>query len=48
MIDILSMINKDVDHSMIEIVYMYYGSNYDYDNKWTMTIEALVNYSLKA
>lgn len=44
MIDILSMINKNVDHSMIEIVYMYYGSNYDYDDKWTMTIEALVNY----
>lgn len=44
MIEVLSMINKDVSSSMIKILYMYYGSYYEYDSDWTMTVESLVDY----
>lgn len=44
MMEILLMIDPDVDRSMVETVYLYYGSYYEYDETWTMTIESLVDY----
>ncbi|MDO4963393.1 MAG: MMPL family transporter, partial [bacterium] len=44
MIDILSKINKDLDKSLVELIYIYYGSTYYYDSNFTMSIESLVNY----
>ena len=44
LMEILSKLTQDVDSSMIEIVYLFYGSCYEYDENWTMTIEGLVTY----
>lgn len=44
LMDLLAKLTQDVDPSMIEIVYLFYGSCYEYDENWTMTIEGLVTY----
>lgn len=44
MINILSNIDKEVDSSAIEIIYIYFGSLHEYNEEWTMTIEELIDY----
>lgn len=44
MINILNNISDNIDKEAIEIIYLYYGSYYQYDNNWTLTIEKLVEY----
>ena len=40
----LEVLNDDLDKSLIELVYMYYGSNKSYDESWKMTVEEFINY----
>ena len=40
----LEVLSDDLDESLIELVYMYYGSNKNYDDSWKMTIEEFINY----
>ena len=44
MLNILEKIDKNIDRNAIEIIYLYYGSNYEYNNDWVMTIEQLIDY----
>ena len=41
---LLNILSDDLDKSLVELVYMYYGSNNEYDESWKMTIEEFVNY----
>ena len=41
---LLNVMSDDLDKSLVELVYMYYGSNNEYDESWKMTIEEFVNY----
>ena len=41
---ILKVLSDDLDKSLIDLVYLYYDSENDYDNSWTLTIEEFVNY----
>ena len=40
----LNILSDNVDKSLIELVYMYYGSINEYDDSWQMTIEEFINY----
>ncbi len=40
----LDILSDNLDKNLIELVYMYYGSNKEYDNSWKMTIEEFINY----
>ena len=40
----LSTLSNKLNKDLIELVYIYYGSNNLYDNKWMMTIEEFINY----
>ncbi len=40
----LSKLSSNLDSSLFDLVYMYYGSCEEYDSSWTMTIETFVNY----
>ncbi len=40
----LSPLSSDLEKNLIDLVYIYYGSIYDYNEEWTMTIEEVVNY----
>ena len=42
--DIIHNLSNDVEKDMIEVLYIYYGSNKEYDEKWEMTVEEFVNY----
>lgn len=44
MIGILSLLDKNLDSSMIDVLYLYYGSYYNYDENYAMTIEELISY----
>ncbi len=41
---ILTKLANDIDKNMIEVLYIYYGSNNEYNEMWTMTIEQFVDY----
>lgn len=41
---LLNILNDDLDKSLVDLVYMYYGSNKEYNESWKMTIEEFVNY----
>ncbi len=41
---ILTILSDDLDKNLLDLVYMYYGSNNEYNNSWQMTIEEFVNY----
>ncbi len=41
---ILSNLADDLDKDMVELVYIYYGSNNEYNNNWTLTVEKFINY----
>ncbi len=40
----LNVLNKNLDKSLIDLIYMYNGSINDYDDTWKMTLEEFVNY----
>ncbi len=41
---ILSTLSDDVEKNTVEILYTYYGSNRQYNEKWEMTVEEFVNF----
>lgn len=41
---ILNKLADNLDKDQIDLIYMYYGSSNEYDNKWQMTVEKFVNY----
>ncbi len=42
--NLLSNLSDNLDKTLIELVYMYYGSSKEYDKSWTMTVEKFINY----
>ena len=40
----LKVLSNNIDSSLIELVYIYYGSDKEYDNNWKLTIEEFINY----
>ena len=44
MFDIISNLTNDLDKNMIDLLYIYYGSENNYDNNWTLTVEEFVNF----
>ena len=40
----LNILSNNLDKSLVDLVYMYYGSNQKYDDSWKMTIEEFINY----
>jgi len=40
----LRVLNKNLDKSLVELVYLYNSSINDYDISWNMTIEEFINY----
>lgn len=41
---LLNSFTSSLDKNMIDLLYLYYGSNHFYNNKWTLTIEELITY----
>ncbi len=41
---IIYTLSNDVDKDLIDLLYIYYGTNNSYNNKWTLTIEEFINY----
>ena len=41
---LLEILSDDLDSTLIDLVYVYYGSVYQYDDAWKLTIEELINY----
>jgi len=44
MYQILSTFANDLDKNLIELLYIYYDSENNYNSSWTLTIEEFVNY----
>lgn len=40
----LTVLSDNLDKSLIELVYLYYGSTNEYDESWKLTIEEFINY----
>ena len=40
----LKVLSNNIDSSLIDLVYIYYGSDKEYDNNWKLTIEEFINY----
>ena len=40
----LSTLSNDLDKDLIDLIYIYYGSEKEYNNEYTLTIEEFVNY----
>ncbi len=40
----LNILSHHVDKSLVDLVYMYYGSRKEYDDTWKMTIEEFIQY----
>lgn len=40
----LDTLSDNLDKNLVDLIYMYYGSNKEYDDSWKMTIEEFVNY----
>ena len=40
----LNKLSNDLDKSLIDLVYIYYGSSNNYDNNYKLTVEEVVNY----
>ncbi len=41
---LLYILSDQLDSSLVDLIYMYYGSNYEYDESWKMTVEEFVHY----
>jgi predicted RND superfamily exporter protein len=44
MFDLLSPLSGDLKSELIDLLYMYHGSLYHYDDAWTLSLEQFVNY----
>jgi len=44
MVAILSKLTKDIDQSLLELLYIYYGSQREYNTNWKLSVEEFVNY----
>ncbi len=44
MFAIISKLSNDVEKKMIEVLYLYYGSDNNYNKDWQLTVEEFVNY----
>ena len=44
MFNLLSSLSGNLKKNLVDLLYMYHGSLYHYDNNWTMSIEQFVNY----
>lgn len=44
MIKTLKVLSNDIDKNLIDLLYIYYGSVYEYDQNWNLTVEQFVNY----
>lgn len=44
MLDTLNNLTDNIDKNTIELVYIYYGSNNDYQDSWTLTVEKFITY----
>lgn len=42
--NILSGLTDELDGNLIELVYLYYGSENEYNDDWNLTVEKLINY----
>ncbi len=40
----IAILSDDVDKDLVDLLYIYYGSVNDYDEKWTLTVEQFVNF----
>lgn len=44
LVDTLAPLAGNLDQNLIEVLYLYHGSKYDYDASWQLTIEEFVKY----
>lgn len=44
LVETLSTLTNNLDQDLIELLYIYHGSKYEYVSNWEMTIEELVKY----
>ncbi len=44
MYNLLSPLSGDLKQNLIDLLYMYHGSLYNYDESWTLSLEQFVNY----
>ena len=42
--NLLKQLSEDLDKNLIDLVYIYYGSEKEYNDTWTLTIEEFSNY----
>ena len=42
--NVLHILNDSIEKNMIDLLYIYYGSEKEYNNNWVMTVESFVNY----
>ena len=42
--EVLSSLTDSMESNLIDLVYLYYGSENEYNYDWTLTVEELVNY----
>ena len=40
----LSRLSNNLDYNLVDIVYIYHGSQNNYDDSWRLTVEQIVNY----
>ena len=43
-ISIIGLLTDDLDEDMIKVLYIYYGSQNEYNSEWTLTVEEFVKY----
>ena len=44
MFDLLSPLSNNLKSELIDLLYMYHGSLYHYDDSWTLSLEQFINY----
>ena len=44
MYDLLSKLSGDLKQNLVDLLYMYHGSLYNYNEDWTLSLEQFVNY----
>lgn len=40
----LSVLGEDIPEGLVNLLYIYYGGNQQYDSSWTMSLEQMVNF----
>ena len=41
---VLNILSDSIEENTIDLLYIYYGSDKEYNNEWVMTVEGFVNY----